>query len=421
MYDTIKITIQGGKGGGGAITFRRERYVPNGGPDGGDGGAGGMVYVTADPGMFDYKSLLGISPVEGGGGSSGSGNRRHGKDGVDRHIAVPVGTSVIDMTSGTASLLGELNHKDESILVAYGGMGGRGNVHFATSINKVPLLAEEGESGQTRELLLELTLPVDIALIGQPNAGKSLLLTNVSRVRPQVADYQFTTREPVLGVIEAGWETYKAVELPGLVPGAGQGAGLGNGFLRHASHARLLLHLVDGSLENPGAAIREVNNELRRYEQGLQDKPQLIVITRADLPEVAARMSSLKRSLARYGLERHFISSVTGDGVQELVSAFHRLLGELPQVLMDATPPVPQVVQPKRRAIPPSVRKESGLFVVSSAKVERLVKLSDLRQFRARLQLREELRKVGLVRQLEEAGIQAGDTIRIGEVELPWE
>ena len=174
-------------------------------------------------------------------------------------------------------------------------------------------------------------------------------------------------------------------------------------------------------MENPGAAIREVNNELSQYGRGLQDKPQLIVITRADLPEVVDRMPRLKRNLARYGLERHFISSVTGDGVQELVSAFHRLLGELPQVQVDATPPAPQAVPLKPRVIPPSVRKESGLFVVSSARVERLVKLPDLRQFRARLQLREELRKVGLVRRLEEAGIQAGDTIRIGEVELPWE
>ncbi len=316
-------------------------------------------------------------------------------------------------------MLGELHQNGESVLVAAGGIGGRGNVHFATSTNKVPLLAEEGEAGQIRELLLELTLPADIAIIGQPNAGKSLLLTGVSRVRPRVADYQFTTREPVLGVIEAGWEAYKAVELPGLIAGAAQGAGLGNGFLRHASHVRLLLHLVDGSLENPAVAVREVNDELRQYGHGLDKKPQLIVVTRADIPEVTDRMSSLKRSLAKYGLERHFVSAVTGEGVQELVSAFHRLLGELPQV--DVTRPVPHVVPLKQRADPPSVRKESGLFVVSSAKVERLVKLPDLRQLRARLQLREELRKLGLVRRLEEAGIQSGDTIRIGDVEFPWE
>ena len=325
------------------------------------------------------------------------------------------------MTSGKAVPLGELGRIDESILVASGGMGGRGNVHFATSVNKVPLLAEEGEFGEVRELLLELTLPVDIALIGQPNSGKSLFLTKVSRVRPQVGDYHFTTREPVLGVIEAGWEAYKAVELPGLVAGAAQGAGLGSDFLRHATQARLLLHLVDGSLESPGAAIREVNNELRQYGRGLEDKPQLIVVTKSDLPEVTDRMSNLKRSLARYGLERHFISSVTGDGVRELVSAFHRLLGELPPVRVDAVSPAPQVVPVKQRAAPPSVRKESGLFVISSPRVERLMKLPDLRQLRARLQIREELRKLGLIRQLEEAGIQVGDTIRIGEVEIPWE
>ncbi len=325
----------------------------------------------------------------------------------------------MDTRSGETVLLGRLNHKEESILVALGGIGGRGNVHFATPTNKVPLLAEEGASGQVRELLLELTLPADIALIGQPNAGKSLLLTNVSRVRAQVADYQFTTQEPVLGVIEAGWEAYKAVELPGVIAGAAQGAGLGNAFLRHASGVRLLLHLVDGSSENPAAAVRELNKELREYGRGLDKKPQVIVVTRADQPEVADRMSSLKRSLARYGLERHFISSVTGEGVQELVSAFHRLLRELPQV--EPTQPLPQVVPLKQRAVPHSVRKEAGLFVVSSARVERLVELPDLRQLRARLQIREELRKLGLVRQLEEAGIQAGDTIRIGEVELPWE
>ena len=359
-----------------------------------------MVYIDADPRLFDYKPLLSVSPAEGGGGLSGSGNKKHGKDGADLHLAVPVKTTVLDVTSGTAVLLGELNHNEESILVASGGMGGRGNVHFATSVNKVPLLAEEGEVGQTRELLLELTLLADIALIGQPNAGKSLLLTSVSRVRPQVADYQFTTREPVLGVIETGWDAYKAVELPGLVAGAAQGAGLGNGFLRHASRVRLLLHLVDGSSENPAVAVREVNEELRQYGHGLGEKPQLIVVTRADLPEVTDRMSSLKRSLARYGLERHFVYAVTGEGVQELVSAFHRLLRELPDV--DATHPVPQSVPLKQRPAPPSVRKESGLFVVSSARVERLVKLPDLRQLRVRLQIREELRKVGVVRQLEE-------------------
>ena len=419
MYDTIRIKIQGGKGGGGAITFRRERYIPNGGPDGGDGGAGGAIYIDADPSLFDYKSLLGVSPAEGGEGQRGSGNKKHGKGGADEHITVPVSTLVTDMTSGTAVLLGELNNKDESILVGAGGMGGRGNVHFATSTNKVPLLAEEGEAGQVRELLLELKLPVDIALIGQPNAGKSLLLAGMSRVRPQVADYPFTTREPVIGVIEAGWDAYKAVELPGLVAGSAQGAGLGNGFLRHASRARLLLHLVDGTTENPGAAIKEVNNELREYGHGLGERPQLIVVTRSDLPEVKDRISSLKRSLARYGLERHYVSVITGEGVQELKSAFHRLLRDLPGV--DAEPPETPPVPLKRRSAPPSVRKESGLFVVSSAKVERLMKLPDLRQFRARLQIREELRRVGLVKQLEEAGIQPGDTVRIGDVDLPWE
>ena len=318
-------------------------------------------------------------------------------------------------------LRGEIGRSGEVQVVARGGQGGHGNVRFATSKNKTPGLAEEGMPGEEREVVLELRLPVDVALVGLPNAGKSQLLGQVSKARPTVAEYPYSTTQPVQAMVERGWKQVSVVELPGIVNGAAEGKGLGNSFLRHLWRARAILHLVDGSVKDPVATVKEVNAELGEYNPSFLEKPQIVVVNKVDLPDVEERLPSLRRKLASFGESRHFISALTGHGVEEMLNHVQELLDQRPPQLIEPPPATLPVVEPKPSYVRPTATRDGDVFVVSSSQAERLVRLPDLRRFQVRLQLREELARLGVVKALEDAGVQRGDRVRIGAVELKWE
>ena len=285
MIDFAHIQVRAGDGGHGLISFRREKYVPRGGPDGGDGGRGGDIVLVADHavnglGQFRYQKLY---RAERGG--NGVGAKKHGRNGADLELKVPPGTIV----KKDGEVIGELVDEGSTLVVARGGKGGRGNVHFATPSNQAPYISETGQRGEEAALDLELKLLSDVGLVGLPNAGKSTLLTAVSRAQPKIADYPFTTLEPVLGVVEVGYDSYVMADLPGLIEGAHEGHGLGLEFLRHVERTRLLVHVVDASQPDPAHAVTVIDGELRSYAEELSHRPQILAFNKMDIPEAAER------------------------------------------------------------------------------------------------------------------------------------
>lgn len=318
LIDEAIIRVQSGAGGNGCISFRREKYVPHGGPNGGNGGDGGSVFIRA---TRDRTSLLDFKfkpKFEAPRGEHGKGKDMYGRGGEDLTLRVPVGTLVYDASTG--ELICDLDRDGKEILVARGGKGGRGNMHFATSTNRAPRIATPGEAGEARELKFELRLIADVGLVGLPNAGKSSFLRTVSRAQPKVADYPFTTLEPHLGMVEHKSQTFVVADLPGLIEGASQGSGLGHKFLRHVSRNRLLLHLVDvtGSVEEVKQQVEVIQRELEAYDTALLKRERLLVFTKVDL--LSSEQQQAKRGeLHEAGLDGFFISSHTGQGVGELL------------------------------------------------------------------------------------------------------
>lgn len=325
FFDRARAYVKAGDGGRGCVAFRREKFVPKGGPSGGDGGRGGDVTFLADPDLntllaFRYKRIY-----RAGRGAHGEGGRRAGRSGQHLMIRVPVGTRVID--EDTEKLLADLSHPGESMIVARGGRGGRGNAHFATPTRRTPRNAEPGEAGEERRLLLELRLLADVGLVGLPNAGKSSLLARISAARPKIADYPFTTVEPVLGVVPLPDAPGIVVaDIPGLIEGAHRGAGLGHEFLRHIERTRALVHVVDLSSPDPLAAVKTVERELELHAPALRAKPTLIAANKLDLPEARARWNAFAASLRARGRTVLPISAATGEGVQALLAALTALL-----------------------------------------------------------------------------------------------
>lgn len=322
FVDRAKIYVKGGDGGDGCLAFRREKFVPKGGPSGGDGGKGGDVYLVTTPHLNTLLPLRYQQLYRAGRGTHGSGNRRHGKNGEDIRIEVPVGTEVRDEASG--QLLCDLSEPEQSFLVARGGMGGRGNARFATSTNQAPRRAEPGRAGEEKTLLLELKVLADVGLVGFPNAGKSTLISVISAARPKVGDYPFTTLSPQLGVVSYDdYKTFVVADIPGLIEGAHQGSGLGDQFLRHLERCRLLVHLVDVSQlgpVDPVEACESVNEELRLYDQRLGGKPQLLVATKLDAVD-PERLKRLQQYCREKRTELYEISAATGQGIFRLKKA----------------------------------------------------------------------------------------------------
>ena len=421
FYDEARIFVKGGKGGNGMAHFHREKFQPRGGPDGGDGGRGGSVYLEVDPSLNSLLFLHRTHRFIAEGGRHGGTNRRQGAAGKDIQAWVPPGTVVADAASGT--VIADLRQAGDRLLAARGGRGGLGNVHFTTSTRQAPQFAQKGEPPEERWLNLELQLIADVGIVGLPNAGKSSLLAQVSAARPKVAAYPFTTLQPELGVVQRGNATLVFADIPGLIAGAHSGAGLGHTFLRHIRRTRLLLHMVDcASLEeeDPVAAFHQVNEELGQFDSSLRDRPQVVALNKLDVTEARARFAEAKPKLESEGYPVVGISAVSGQGVDELLGMVFKAYQDtpLPQAETVAVT-VPEVAVPVLDEF--AVARRGEAFVVSGKAAERLAAMADLSSLDGVLYFQQRLDRMGVTAALEKAGARAGNTVKIGPLELEWQ
>src|SRR5262245_45690844 len=425
FLDRVKIWVHAGDGGAGAATFRREAHVPRGGPDGGDGGRGGSVYLRVDPGQTTLRDFQYKHHFRGEAGGRGQRARRHGKAGGDLVLDVPPGTAVQDDESG--ELIADLVATGQSALVARGGRGGLGNTHFATSTHQAPKHAQKGEPGEERWVRMELRLIADIGLVGLPNAGKSTLLAAVTAAKPKIADYPFTTLEPNLGVMDledGGGDTRRPTiaDVPGLIEGASGGAGLGHAFLRHVERTRVLVQVVDGSDRDPGWDYDVIVDELEAHDPALLHKPRLIAFNKVDLPSAAEAWPEFRQQRAREGVQAVAISASTGEGIARFRAALAELLP--PAAELDRPPEPAGVVVHRIDAAPDRVfvsREPDGAFRVAGRRIERLAAQTDFAVEESAERFQRDLERWGADAELRRAGIQPGDTVRIGGVELEWE
>jgi len=422
--DQVRIRVKAGDGGRGAVSFRREKYVPFGGPDGGDGGRGGNVILVADPGertlvAFRYKKRF-----QAGNGRPGGGARRTGADGEDLYLKVPVGTVVRDAATG--QVLADLAEPGASAVVARGGSGGKGNARFATPTRQAPSFAQKGLPGEERELELELKLLADVALVGYPNAGKSSLIARCSAARPEVAPYPFTTLVPNLGVVSRGpGRSFVMADIPGLIEGASQGAGLGHRFLKHVERSGLLVQVVDASgLEgrDPVDDLRVIRQELEAYQPELLERLKLVVANKIDLAESRAHLPRLEESAAGMGLELVAVSAATGEGVDAFLDRVEQLLAQvqLPQRVEPVVAPPPVRRRGRASLKEFRVERQNDAFAVRSEALERIVARLDLDNPESLRYLQHLLERNGVLQALREAGAQEGDTVLVGPVELEY-
>jgi len=404
MFDEAKIYVKGGDGGNGCVSFRREKFVPLGGPNGGKGGKGGDVYLVVDPNLNTLISFKKRVHFRAGRGEHGRGKDQTGAAGADCLISVPPGTVVRDAKTG--ELLGDLTRPGQRLLVAAGGRGGRGNPRFA----------EKGEPGQERWLKLELKLIADVGIVGMPNAGKSTLLSVVTAARPKIADYPFTTLEPNLGVALVDGRDFVVADLPGLIEGAHAGAGLGDQFLRHVERTRLLIHLLNGASSDPLGDWQAINQELALFNPDLARKPQIVALNKIDLPEARAAWSEVEQSLRARGQEAFAISAVTGEGISLLMRRVAGRLAELPE------PPQEEVVVfrplPDEKAF--TIEREGDAWRVRGVRIERAAAMTNWDYYEAVARFQRILEALGISQALEAAGVKDGDLVRIGSTELVW-
>lgn len=421
FLDEARIFVHSGDGGKGAMHFRREKYVPLGGPDGGDGGAGGDIIFQADRGLNTLFTFRRIRRFVAQNGDAGGPSRMHGRNGENTIVKVPIGTIVMD--GDTGELLGDLTQDGQTLPVARGGKGGLGNVHFKSSTNQAPHFAEKGEPGRERWIDLELKLIADVGLIGFPNAGKSTLLSVMSAAHPKIADYPFTTLSPNLGVVDTGDFDFVAADIPGLIEGAHEGVGLGHEFLRHIERTVILVHVVDGSIDDPLEAFRQVNHELHEYDESLLQKPQIVVVNKLDLPNVQERWPDLRRAFTALGYEPFAASAITRDGVDALIFRLAQFLteeGRRTDSVADEPEEAPTIVI-KPPASHFEVERKRKTFYVSGEDVERLAIMTDTASDEALYRLQRRLKQMGVIAALERAGAREGSKVRIGTVELAWD
>lgn len=419
FYDRSKIYVKAGDGGAGAVSFRREKYVPLGGPNGGDGGKGGDVVLIADEGLRTLVDFRYRRHYKAERGEHGQGKDRHGKGGEDLILRLPVGTLVKDEASG--EILADLTRHEQKVIIAKGGQGGRGNARFASKVNKAPTFAEKGEPGEERWLLLELKLLADVGLVGFPNVGKSTLISKVSAARPKIADYHFTTLIPNLGVVKVGDESFVMADIPGIIEGAYLGAGLGYEFLRHIERTRLLLHIIDISGSegrDPLEDFQIINQELSKYSRALAQRPMIIVPNKIDLPGSDENLARLKEFI-KDNYEIFPISALTGVGIQQLL---HRVIQVLPQVgPIEFTADqdehrVVQAIEEQRF----TVTQEDGIYILKGKEVEKHAAMAYLETVDGLRRFQHILKAMGVDQALRDKGIQNGDKVLIGELELEW-
>jgi GTP-binding protein len=425
FLDEVTITVRGGDGGDGASTMRREAHVPRGGPDGGDGGRGGSIYLRVDPGETMLRDYRFKHHFRGEPGGRGEGSKRHGKAGKDLYLSVPPGTVVRDQA--TSDLIADLVAREQEVMVARGGRGGLGNVHFATAVNRAPTHAQKGEPGEERRLTLELRLIADVGLVGLPNAGKSTLLGALSNATPQVAAYPFTTLTPNLGMLDlsavdaADDRRATVADMPGLIEGASGGAGLGHAFLRHVSRTRVLVHVVDVASADPERDYQVIRGELAEYDASLLEKVGLVVANKLDLPAAPENLAAFQSARAREGLEVVAISAQAETGIDDLIHALARLLpsadelgrpGQSAGVVIHRFEQAPDMF---------SVQREGEAYRVVGRRIERLAAQTNFDNPESAQRFQRDLSRLGVERELVRAGVTAGDTVRFGAVELEWD
>lgn len=423
--DGARIFVKGGDGGHGVTSFRREKYVAQGGPDGGDGGKGGDVIFEVEPGLRTLVDFRWQTRYVAQKGEHGQGATRHGRRGEDLIIKVPPGTSIKDEDTG--DYLADLIHPGDRAVVVRGGEGGRGNARFKTATRQSPRFSEKGEPGEERTLLLELRVVTDVGLVGYPNAGKSTLLGRISAARPKVAPYPFTTLTPNLGVVSVGpGQSFVAADIPGLIEGAHEGVGLGHEFLRHVERARVLIHVVDASgLEgrDPVDDWRTINDELRLYRPELAKRPQLVAANKIDLQEARDNLERLIVAVEAEGGRVFPVSAAVGDGVDELLYATWRLLQEAPAP--EGVPVNEAALEVGLRPRAPlsayEIRRENEWFVVEGEGLRRLFSRLDLNNDEAILFLQKVFKDIKLNDALRARGVETGDLVRVAGFEFEFE
>lgn len=425
LYDKVTIFVKAGNGGNGSAAFRREKYVPRGGPSGGDGGRGGHVYLLADAQLNTLLSFRYEKKFVAENGAHGGKNMMYGRQGRDVTVRVPPGTVVRTEIDGQTYTV-DLERPGQRLLAARGGKGGLGNVHFATATRQTPRIAELGEPGEEFWLELELKLIADVGLIGFPNAGKSTLLSVISAARPKIAAYPFTTLQPNLGLVEVGDQRFVVADVPGLIEGAHQGVGLGIDFLRHVERTRLLVHIIDAAGvdgRDPLTDYHQINAELRQYQPELAQRPQVVVLNKLDLPEAQANLERLQRELPVAAEDLFAIAAVTREGVADLLAHIAQRLREIPAPRRDPVDPdEPALTWPVPEVDPNlfTVEPEGQGWRVRGRKIERLIAMTNFSQPEALDRIQRVLDASGISAALLEAGVQDGDTVYINQAELVW-
>lgn len=418
FIDEIEIYVRSGKGGDGMVHFHREKYVPRGGPDGGDGGRGGDVIFEVRKTLNTLASFRQNAKYIAPDGGKGGPSNMSGRGAKDLVIPVPPGTLVYNRDTG--ELMGDLTEPGQRLTVAKGGRGGRGNQHFASAARQVPRIAEKGEPPQELNLRLELKLIADVGIVGLPNAGKSSLLAAVSNARPKIANYPFTTLEPNLGVAELDLDTTLILaDIPGLVEGAHMGVGLGDSFLRHIQRTRVLIHVIDGTSENPLADFSQINAELALFDPALGRKSQVVAFNKMDMPEAQEKWLSVQKELGKHGYEAMAISALAQENLRPLLWKAHQLLQEAPEPEPTAreVPVYRPETDPREFTIE---RTDDGGYRVKGEAIERAAAMTYWEEEAAVLRFYRLIETLGIDKALRKAGIKEGDTVYIGKNDLEW-
>ncbi|NRS16673.1 GTPase ObgE [Brevibacillus sp. HB1.4B] len=422
FVDQVKVYVKGGDGGSGAVSFRREKYVPLGGPAGGDGGQGGDVVFVVDEGLRTLVDFRYQRHFKAPRGEHGRNKSQHGAGAEDMVVRVPPGTTVID--DDTKEVIVDLVEQGQRAVIAKGGRGGRGNIRFANSSNPAPHISENGEPGQERYIVMELKLIADVGLVGYPSVGKSTLLSSVTAAKPKIAAYHFTTLTPNLGVVDLGEQSFVMADLPGLIEGAHEGVGLGHQFLRHVERTRLIVHVIDMAAvdgRDPYEDYLQINRELTMYNLKLEDRPQIVVANKMELPEAEENLRIFKEKVP--DVKVYEISAATRQGVQELMYAIGDALATIPD-----KPAVEEVAEVEERVVfraekePEEfeITRDNEVFVVSGEKIEKLVRMTNLTSYDAAQRFARQMRFMGVDDALRKLGAKDGDTVRIGKLEFDF-
>ncbi len=419
FIDQVNIHVKSGKGGDGMVHFRREKFVPLGGPDGGDGGKGGDVIFEVKSTLNTLSAFRQNEKFAAQPGKNGGGSQMTGRGAEDLIISVPPGTVIYDAETG--ALLGDLTDPGQRLTVCKGGRGGRGNQHFVNSRNQAPRTAERGEPHEEKSLRLELKLIADIGIIGLPNAGKSTLLSVLTNAKPKIGAYPFTTLEPNLGVANIDDDTTVVMaDIPGLIEGAAEGAGLGHDFLRHIQRTRVLIHMIDGQSEDPLADFSQINTELSLFDTKLGNKPQIVVLNKIDQPDVLERLKEIKASFKKKKIELITASAMARTNTRDILISAYKKLQELPAEVLEeeALPVYKPDVDPNQFEI---TREESGDWRVTGVAIERAAKMTYWEHDGSIRRFQKLMIHLGVDKALRNAGIEEGDTVFIGNFELEWQ